>query len=194
MRRGNWSFPLLFGYQVAQAAAQAVELPDNERVAVLQGLEAAEEAGAVRRGSRYALILENGFGFASGPRQGRKLQGRALVVGRYAGVAVFHSLILQQTFETRKLLILRNLRIVSKVTLCDTLETQANIEALLLLRLDLPLRRDCLFLLLFWLHLRRVGTAVRNIMPQRRAQLLAVVGEDLRVVCAAGRQRRPYGC
>jgi len=120
MRRGNWSFPLLFGYQVAQAAAQAVELPDNERVAVLQGLEAAEEAGAVRRGSRYALILENGFGSASGPRQGRKLQGRALVVGRYAGVAVFHSLILQQTFETRKLLILRNLRIVSKVTLCET--------------------------------------------------------------------------
>jgi hypothetical protein len=30
-----------------------------------------------------------------------------------------------------------------------------------------------------------MGAAVRNIMPQRGAQLLAVVGEDLRVVCAA---------
>jgi hypothetical protein len=27
--------------------------------------------------------------------------------------------------------------------------------------------------------------AVRDIMPQRRSQLLAVVGEDLRIVCAA---------
>jgi len=50
---------------------------------------------------------------------------------------------------------------------------------------DLPLRRDCLLLLLFWLHLRRVGAAVRYIMPQRHVQLLVVVGEDLRVVCAA---------
>ena len=49
---------------------------------------------------------------------------------------------------------------------------------------DLPLRRDCLLLLLFLLHLRRMGAAVRYIMPQRRSQLLAVVGEDLRVVCA----------
>jgi len=30
-----------------------------------------------------------------------------------------------------------------------------------------------------------MGAAVRKIMPQRRTQLLAVVGEDLRVVCAA---------
>src|ERR1035441_6545863 len=63
------------------------------------------------------------------------------------------------------------------------LETQANIQALLLFRRNLPLRRDCL--LLFRLHLRRVGAAVRYIMPQRGSQLLAVVGEDLRVVCAA---------
>jgi hypothetical protein len=55
----------------------------------------------------------------------------------------------------------------------------------LLLRRDLPLRRDYLLLLLFWLHLRRMGAAVRYIVPQRRSQLLAVVGEDLRVVCAA---------
>ena len=60
------------------------------------------------------------------------------------------------------------------------LETQANIQALLLLRRDPPLRRDCLLLFLFWLQLRRVGAAVRNIMPQRGSQLLAVVGEDLR--------------
>ena len=63
------------------------------------------------------------------------------------------------------------------------LETQAKIFSLLLLRRDLPLRRDCLLLLLFWLHLRRMGAAVRDIMPQRGSQLLAVVGEDLRVVC-----------
>jgi hypothetical protein len=54
-----------------------------------------------------------------------------------------------------------------------------------LVRRDLPLRRDSLLLFLFWLHLRRMVAAVRYIMPQRRAQLLAVVGEDLRVVCAA---------
>ena len=50
---------------------------------------------------------------------------------------------------------------------------------------DLPLRRDCLLLLLFWLHLLHMGAAVRYLMPQRGSQLLAVVGEDLRVVCAA---------
>ena len=56
---------------------------------------------------------------------------------------------------------------------------------LLRFRRDLPLRRDGLLLLLFWLHLRRMGAAVRYIMPQRGSQLLAVVGEDLRIVCAA---------
>ena len=66
-----------------------------------------------------------------------------------------------------------------------SLETQANIQALLLLRRNLPLRRDCLLLFLFWLHLRHMGAAVRYIVPQRGSQLLAVVGEDLRVVCAA---------
>jgi len=64
------------------------------------------------------------------------------------------------------------------------LEAQANIQTLLLLRRYLSLRRDCLLLLLFWLHLRRMGAAVRYIVPQRDSQLLAVVGEDLRVVCA----------
>ena len=43
------------------------------------------------------------------------------------------------------------------------------------------LRRDCLFLL----HLGHMCALVGNIMPQRCSQLLVVVGEDLRVVCAA---------
>ena len=66
-----------------------------------------------------------------------------------------------------------------------SLETQTKIFSLLLFRRNLPLRRDCLLLFLFWLHLRRMGAAVRYIVPQRGSQLLAVVGEDLRVVCAA---------
>jgi len=52
-----------------------------------------------------------------------------------------------------------------------SLETQANFQPLLLLRRNLPLRRDGLFLLLFWLHLRHMGAAVRKIMPQRGGQL-----------------------
>jgi len=52
-----------------------------------------------------------------------------------------------------------------------SLETQTKIEALLMLWRDLPLRRDCLLLLLFLLHLRRMGAAVRYIMPQHRSQL-----------------------
>ena len=47
------------------------------------------------------------------------------------------------------------------------------------LRLLLPERLGRL------LHLRRMGAAVRYIMPQRRSQFLAVVGEDCRVLCAA---------
>ena len=64
------------------------------------------------------------------------------------------------------------------------LETQTKIEALLMFRRNLPLRRDGQLRLLLHLHLRRVGAAVRYIMPQRRAQFFTVVGEDLRVVCA----------
>jgi len=56
--------------------------------------------------------------------------------------------------------------------LTASLEAQTNIQALLLLRRNLPLRRDCLLLLLFQLHLQRMGAAVRDIMPQRRAQFL----------------------
>ena len=39
------------GYQIAQAAAQAVKFPDNKRVAVLQCLEATEQGRALGRGS-----------------------------------------------------------------------------------------------------------------------------------------------
>jgi hypothetical protein len=48
-------------YQVAQTAAQPVELPHNKGVAVFQPLQAAEQGRALRRGSRYSLILEDGF-------------------------------------------------------------------------------------------------------------------------------------
>ena len=46
---------------------------------------------------------------------------------------------------------------------CSLLETHPKVFSLLLFRRDLPLRRDCLLLLLFWLHLRRmVVCAARN--------------------------------
>ena len=44
-------------YQVAQAAAQPVGLPHNERIAVFQSLRATEKGRALRRGSRKSLIL-----------------------------------------------------------------------------------------------------------------------------------------
>ena len=50
---------------------------------------------------------------------------------------------------------------------CSLLEAQAKVFSLLLLRRNLPLRRDGLLLLLFWLHFRCMGARVRNIMPQR---------------------------
>jgi len=71
------------------------------------------------------------------------------------------------------------------------LETQTKTFSVLLLRRDLPMRRDCLLLLLFWLHLRRMGAAVRDIMPQRSSQLLAVVGKDFRVETLGDRRNVP---
>ena len=59
------------GYQVAQAAAQPVELPHNERVAVLELLQAAEQGRALCRGSRQAFVFEQGF--TSGFFQSREL-------------------------------------------------------------------------------------------------------------------------
>ena len=48
-------------------------------------------------------------------------------------------------------------------------------------RLDLHLRRDGLF----WLDLWHMGALVGDIMSQRRAQLFAVVGEELCVIGSA---------
>ena len=47
------------GYQVAQAAAYPVQLPDGERIAGLQSLDAALQGRAVDRGSRYSLVRGN---------------------------------------------------------------------------------------------------------------------------------------
>jgi hypothetical protein len=75
-------------YQIAETAAQPVELQHNERVAVFQLLEAAQKGRALGGGSRYSLILEHGL--ASGLLQRRELQCGVLVAGRDAGVAYFH--------------------------------------------------------------------------------------------------------
>ena len=84
------------GHKVAQAAGQAVKFPDNERVAVLQRLEATEQGRALGGGSR-ALVLKDFLA----PRafQGGELQGRVLFLGRDAGVTVFHA----RDYETSNL-------------------------------------------------------------------------------------------
>ena len=43
-------------YQVAQTAAQPVELPNDERIAVFQFLQTAQKGTALRRGSRQSLV------------------------------------------------------------------------------------------------------------------------------------------
>src|ERR1700733_13301837 len=48
------------------------------------------------------------------------LQIRVLVVRRYSRIAVFHALIVGQTFGTRKAAFLAGLRIVPKLTLFET--------------------------------------------------------------------------
>src|SRR5712691_8249512 len=83
-------------HQVAQSASQPVEFPDNQRVAVLQRLEATEQGRAFSGGS-CSLVLKSFL--ASGFLQGRQLQGGILVLGRDAGVAVFHA----SKFETSNL-------------------------------------------------------------------------------------------
>ena len=75
-------------HEVAQAAGQPVEFPDNQRVAVLQRLKATEQGRAFSVGS-CALVLKDFL--ASGFLQGGELQSRVLVLGRDAGVTVFHA-------------------------------------------------------------------------------------------------------
>ena len=55
---------------------------------------------------------------ASGPLQGGELQGRTLVVSRYAGIAVFHGLIMALTFDPCKPLKTRGGGRGSKLTRC----------------------------------------------------------------------------
>src|SRR5216684_2618292 len=75
-------------HQVAQAAGQSVEFPDNQRVPILQRFEATEQGRALSGGS-CALVLKSFL--TSGFLQGRELQGGILVLGRDAGVTVFHA-------------------------------------------------------------------------------------------------------
>jgi hypothetical protein len=107
--------------QIANAPAQAVELPDHKRVAGFQCPETAEQGRALRRRSRKSVICKNLC--APGPLQCVALQSGVLVVCRYAGVAVFHALILRQTFETHKPLISAGQGSVAKLTLCETAAT-----------------------------------------------------------------------
>ena len=60
---------------------------------------------------------------ASGPLQGSELQGCTLVVSRYAGIAVFHGLIMALTFDPCKPLKKRGGGRGSKLTLCETLQS-----------------------------------------------------------------------
>jgi hypothetical protein len=84
----RWVEVIEHGHEVAQAAGQPVEFPDNERVAVLQRLEAAEQGRALGGGS-CSLVLKNFV--APGAFQGRELKGGILFLGRDAGVTVFHA-------------------------------------------------------------------------------------------------------
>jgi hypothetical protein len=58
------------------------------------------------RAGRFVVAPDNPSslknGLASGLLQCRELQGGVLVVGRYAGMAVFHRPILNLTFDTRQ--------------------------------------------------------------------------------------------
>ena len=80
--------------------------------------EATKQGRTLRRGSRFVLIFEKRL--ASGPLQGRELQGCTLVVSRYAGIAVFHGLIMALTFDPCKPLKTRRGGRGSKLTLCET--------------------------------------------------------------------------
>ena len=75
--------------EIPQTPTQPVELPDDERVARLQRLQALDEGRALRRRPGDPLVLEHGP--ATGLLQGGELQGRILILGRDARVAVFHA-------------------------------------------------------------------------------------------------------
>jgi hypothetical protein len=74
---------------------------------------------ALDRSARKPIIGENLA--APGTLQSRVLHGGVLIVGRYSGVAVFHYLIVGQTFGTRKPAFYAGFEIIPKLTLCETL-------------------------------------------------------------------------
>jgi len=69
--------------------AQAIEVPDYERVTMFELLQTAEQGRALRGRSGQTLILEDGL--ASGLLQRRELQGRILVVCGHSRIAVFRA-------------------------------------------------------------------------------------------------------
>jgi hypothetical protein len=85
--------------EIAEAAAQPVELPHDESVASLQLLQATGEGRAVNVSASH-LVLEHGR--APGLLQRGKLHGRVLIFGADAGIAVFHSLFVRLTYQIRQ--------------------------------------------------------------------------------------------
>src|ERR1700729_2383452 len=73
---------------------------------------------ALDRSARKPVIGDNLA--ASRTLQGRVLHGGVLILGRYAGVAVFHYLIVGQTFGTHKPAFYAVFEIVPKLTLYET--------------------------------------------------------------------------
>src|ERR1700733_12022578 len=68
---------------------------------------------------------------------------------------------------------------------CEHPRLHPSSQTLPLLRSDLPLRRNCLVLLRAPIDFRPMRTLVRNVMAESGTELLAVVGEQLRIVGAA---------
>jgi len=75
-------------------------------------------ASSAHNGSRQALVLEKSL--ASGPLQGRELRDSTLVVSRYAGIAVFHRLMMALTYDPCKPLKTRRGGRGSTLTLRET--------------------------------------------------------------------------
>jgi hypothetical protein len=104
--------------EIAEIPAEAVQFPDNEGVTRAQSFEAAGEGRALDGRAGEAFVRENCR--ASCPLQGGSLQRRVLIVGADTRIAVFHAIIMRQTYATRKPLILCTLNFVAGLTLCAT--------------------------------------------------------------------------
>lgn len=102
LREGTELDTLLFEvvqhvYGVEQAMPQTVELPYDQRVAGLQGLQATGEGRTLHMSAGH-LVLEHGL--ASGLVQRGKLDCRITIFGADA-VAVFYAVIMELTFGIR---------------------------------------------------------------------------------------------